>query len=102
VEVDLGRSYRRFSSVVGVLDDATEAFQVGHFRVHLDGTPGQLSEAALGKPARIDVDVTGVLRLRLEMHRPGTVTSPMLAGAMLAGGQSGRLPELAWGNPTLY
>jgi hypothetical protein len=27
---------------------------------------------------------------------------PMLAGANIAGGRSNRLPELAWGNPTLY
>jgi hypothetical protein len=102
VEVDLGRSYRRLTAVVGVLDDATEAFQVGHFRVYLDGSPRQESEAALGKPATIEVDVTGTLRLRLEMHRPGTVASPLMAGALLAGGRSSRLPELAWGNPTLF
>jgi hypothetical protein len=102
VEVDLGRSYRRLTSVVGVLDDATEAFQVGHFRVYLDGSPQQETEAALGKPARVEVDVTGALRLRLEMHRPGAVASPLLSGVLMAGGRSSRLPELAWGNPTLY
>jgi len=102
VEVDLGRAYRRLKSVVGVLDDATESFQVGHFRVYLDGSPQQQHEAALGKPATVEVDVTGVLRLRLEMHRPGTVASPLMSGALMAGGRSSRLPELAWGDPTLF
>ncbi|MGQ0837801.1 SEFIR domain-containing protein [Actinokineospora sp.] len=102
VEVDLGRAYRRMTSVVGVLDDAAEAFQVGHFRVYLDGSPQPESRAALGKPGTVEVDVTGALRLRLEMYRPGVVASPLLSGVLAAGGQSSRLPELAWGNPTLY
>jgi hypothetical protein len=28
--------------------------------------------------------------------------SPLLAGAMLAGGRSNNLPELAWGNPRQF
>ncbi|MER6667667.1 SEFIR domain-containing protein [Amycolatopsis japonica] len=88
VELDLGMAYRRFTATAGVLDDAAERFQVGHFRVLLDGRPSPEVKVALGKPAKIDVGVTGVLRLRLEFHRPGTTESRWL-------------PELAWGDPVL-
>jgi hypothetical protein len=100
--VDLGGAYQRLTSVVGVLDDAAEVFQVGHFRVCVDGEPQPESKAALGKPATVDVDVTGALRLRLEMYRPGTTASPLLSGRPATGGESSRLPELGWGNPTLF
>lgn len=101
VEFDLARAYRRFTSVVGVLDDAVEAAQKGYFRVLRDGSPEPVTSAALGEPGWIDLDVTGVLRLRLEMYRQGTVHSPLLAGALMASGGSSKLPELAWGDPAL-
>lgn len=101
IEVDLGRAYRRLMAVVGVVDDATETFQVGHFRVYLDGSPQPERRAALGKPGTIDVDVTGTLRLRLEMYRPGVTASPLSSAMLLVGSRYSRLPELAWGNPTL-
>jgi hypothetical protein len=93
VEVDLEMAYRRMTSVVGVLDDATETFQVGHFRIVLDGRPSPETKVALGNPAKIEIDVSGVLKLRLEMYRPGTTTSPATGARWL--------PELAWGDPTL-
>ncbi|TCO55823.1 SEFIR domain-containing protein [Actinocrispum wychmicini] len=88
VEVDLAGAYRRMKSVVGVVDDAIETFQVGHFRVFVDGHPRYEGKAAVGKPATVEVDLTGSLKLRLEMCRPGV-------------SHEARLPELAWGNPTL-
>jgi hypothetical protein len=96
VEVDLDRRYSRLTTVAGVLDDATEPFQVGHFRIYLDGSPQPECRAALGKPAAVDLDVTGARRLRLEMYREA---APLHPGATT--GPSRRLPELAWGNPTL-
>ncbi|GAB3726530.1 hypothetical protein GCM10027598_45500 [Amycolatopsis oliviviridis] len=88
VEVELGMAYRRLTATAGVLDDTFEPFQVGHFRVLLDGRPSPEIKVALGKPAEIDVDVTGVLTLRLEFHRPGTTETLWF-------------PELAWGDPVL-
>ncbi|MFK0248394.1 SEFIR domain-containing protein [Amycolatopsis azurea] len=88
VEVDLGMAYRRLTATAGVLDDTLEPFQVGHFRVLLDGRPSPEVKVALGKPAKIEVDVSGVLTLRLEFHRPGTTDTRWL-------------PELAWGDPVL-
>jgi hypothetical protein len=99
VELDLARGYRRLTAVVGVLDDATEAFQVGHFQVYLDGTLRAEKSAARGKPGTVDVDVSGARKLRLEMYRPSTTASP-IAGPR-TGTESTRLSELAWGNPTL-
>jgi hypothetical protein len=83
VEVVLGGRYQRFTSVACVLDDAAEPFQVGDFAVLVDGERRWVSRAALGKPRTVDIDVTGALRLRLEMSR------------------TGRAPELAWGDPTV-
>jgi hypothetical protein len=100
VEVDLGGAYRRLTATVGVLDDAIDTFQVGRFRLYLDGDPRPVHTAALGKPVTVKVDVTGVLRLRLEMYRPDTGVAPLAAGVAMTGASS-RLPELAWGDPAL-
>lgn len=93
VEVDLGGRYESLTAVVGVPDDAVEPFQVGHFKVLVDGRPHGEYQATLGTAARVEVNVTGAGRLRLEMHRPGTTST--------AGRRSTRLPELAWADPTL-
>ncbi|WP_328455912.1 MULTISPECIES: SEFIR domain-containing protein [unclassified Amycolatopsis] len=101
VEMDLGGHYQRLTAVVGVLDDAADPFQVGHFQVFLDGAPQSAHQVALGKPATIDLDVTGALRLRLEMSRPGVTASPFGGAAVPVRPRMGRPPELAWGDPTM-
>jgi hypothetical protein len=101
VEMDLGGHYQRLTAVVGVLDDAADPFQVGHFQVLLDGAPQGEHQVALGKPAAIDLDVTGALRLRLEMSRPGVSASPFGGAAVGVRPRAGRPPELAWGDPTM-
>jgi hypothetical protein len=58
-------------------------------------------EVAAGKPVTIDLDVTGALRLRLEMSRPGVAASPFGSAAVVVTRRGGRPPELAWGNPTM-
>lgn len=84
VEIDLAGRYQRLTAVAAVPDDAVPRYQVGHFRVHVDGVPHAEYRVAYGKPALVDVDVAGAARLRLETHR--RTTGPT---------------ELAWGNPTL-
>jgi hypothetical protein len=101
VEMDLGGHYQRLTAVVGVLDDAADPFQVGHFQVFLDGSPQSEHQVARGKPAMIDLDVTGALRLRLEMSRPGVTASPFGGAAVGVRPRAGRPPELAWGDPTM-
>ena len=101
VEIDLAERYSGLAAVAGVPDDA-EPFQVGCFRVFLDGRPQPERTAGFQNPVAIDLDVTGVRRLRLEMYRQGTGSASLPPGAMVIGGRSGRLPNLAWGNPTLF
>jgi hypothetical protein len=101
IEFNLGRRYRTLETTVGVLDDATDAQQTGHFQVFRDGEQYTTVAATYGRPVELRVDVTGVLRLRLVAYRPGMTVSPLLAGARMAGGQSNHLPELAWGDPRL-
>ncbi|MEV4146271.1 SEFIR domain-containing protein [Amycolatopsis sp. NPDC049691] len=102
VEYDLGRRYRAFETTVGVLDDATDAGQTGHFEVFLDSVAQPGAAVKLGSPATLTLDVSEVLRLRLVAYRTDTTAHPMLAGARIAGGLSNGLPELGWGNPALY
>ncbi|WP_329047038.1 NPCBM/NEW2 domain-containing protein [Amycolatopsis sp. NBC_01488] len=100
VELDLGGHYQRFTTVAGVLDDARDPFQVGHFRVLLDGKPRSEHAVAVGKPATIDLDVTGARVLRLEMSRPGVSASPVRSAAVVVN-RRGRPPELGLGDPTV-
>ncbi|WIY05121.1 TIR domain-containing protein [Amycolatopsis mongoliensis] len=102
VEYNLGRRYTGFEAVAGVLDDAADADQSGCFQVFLDGVPQGQVEVRMGRPAWMRHDVVNVLRLKLVAYRPGTTASPLLAGVLAAGGQSNKLPELAWGNPMLF
>ncbi|MEU1994007.1 NPCBM/NEW2 domain-containing protein [Nocardia gamkensis] len=99
IEYNLGRSYREFESVVGVLDDAVDAGQTGYFQVFLDGEAQPEVEVTYGEPVKIRYDVTGVLRLRLVAYRPDAPSSPMHAGAMATVGRSVKLPALAWATP---
>jgi len=101
VEIELDAAYRRMTSIVGVIDDAVEAFQVGQFQVDVDGETRHECRVSQGKAGMVDVDLTGAVRLRLEMYRPSAAGSPLGSGRPAAGNRSRRLPELAWGNPLL-
>lgn len=102
VSFNLGRNYRQLHVTAGVLDDATDATQVGVFQVVVDDTVKAEASSRHGQPRTLRVDVTDALRLRLVAYRPGTTESPLMAGARLAGGLSNHLPELGWGNPILH
>jgi hypothetical protein len=83
VEIELGGAFERFTSVVGVLDDARERHQVARFRVLVDRAPVAAGRVSLGMSCDVDVSVAGGALLRLEVFRPGGSA------------------ELAWGDPTL-
>ncbi|MGW5741926.1 SEFIR domain-containing protein [Amycolatopsis sp. NPDC003861] len=100
VELDLGGNYRRFTTVAGVLDDAADAFQVGRVRVVLDGTPRSEHDVSAGKPAVIDLEVTGARLLRLELSRPQQA-SPLRSAAVVVTPRNARPPELGLGDPTV-
>jgi hypothetical protein len=101
VEFTLGRKFRQFEAMAGVLDDAREGHQTGHFQLFADGRLRARGTTELGKPVRFRVAVTGVLRLRLVAYRADTVASPMMIGALMTSGKSGNMPELAWGDPAV-
>ncbi|NVI91632.1 NPCBM/NEW2 domain-containing protein [Actinomadura sp. BRA 177] len=94
----LGKDYTKFRAVVGANDAAAEP-QDGVFLVGLDGRDLKPVRVAQGHRRTIELDVRGVIRLRLRAYRPGTTRNPALAGANAAGGVSNRLPDLAWGDP---
>ncbi len=99
VDIDLDRGgHRTLTAVLGVLDDADDQFQVGQFRAHLDGTPRLDHIVARGKPVEVELDLTGIRRLRLEMFRPASGVAPSIPAG---GGFSSRAPELAWGDPVV-
>ena len=97
-ELELGGAYTRFTAVAGVLDDAADVqFQTGLFRVLLDGEVRRQDRSAYGRPRPVDLDVTGVRRLRLELCRPAAGSSPFGLTARRT-----RPAALAWGDPTLH
>lgn len=100
VELDLGGHYQRFTTVAGVLDSARDPFQVGRVRVVLDGAPRSEHDVSAGKPATIDLNVSGARVLRLEMSRPGATASPFGSAAVVVT-RRGRPPELALGDPSV-
>ncbi|MFE3259452.1 SEFIR domain-containing protein [Nocardia sp. NPDC059091] len=102
VEYTLGRRYHEFETVVGILDNAKDANQIGYFQVFLDNEPQPQVRATLGEPIRLHYNVERVLRIRLVAYRPDTVENPIVAGMASAVGRPIRLPELAWGDPTLF
>lgn len=63
-EYNLSRSYRRFQTTVG-LGDTSPSAAVFTFRVLGDGRVLYEKKLGLGQEQAVDVDVTGVLRLRL-------------------------------------
>src|SRR6266542_268800 len=64
---DHGRHYRRLEATLGVTDEAP-ADARSTFEVFLDGRKAYTATAGLGKPARLSLDVTGVLRLHLVIN----------------------------------
>jgi NPCBM/NEW2 domain len=102
ISYNLGMRFRRLEVTAGVLDNAAERDQIGVFKVITDGAVRTQVTAEHGRPKELSIDVTDVLSLQLEAHRPGTTVHPMMAGVMAAGGRSNKLPELAWGDPVVY
>ncbi len=64
VEYDLGRHYRRLLATMGLRDDSGSGDQV-KIEVFGDGRPLFSQITSIGQAVPLDVDVTGVLRLRL-------------------------------------
>jgi serine/threonine protein kinase len=63
-EYDLGKSYRKLDGLVG-LTDSSDSSATMRFEITADGRQVFATTAALGKPHRLSVDLTGVLRLQI-------------------------------------
>ncbi|SBW19137.1 hypothetical protein FDG2_0968 [Candidatus Protofrankia californiensis] len=63
-EYDLGRHYRRFGATVGLADDSISS---AAYLIEVYGDSKRLAvhTVRLGNSVAVDVDVTGILRLRL-------------------------------------
>jgi hypothetical protein len=68
---NLGRGYTHFTGIVGVPDDSLSTV-TADFVVTADGKDVGTYSVALGSPATVDVDVSGILRLTIS----GTYTMP--------------------------
>lgn len=93
-EFNLGRKYKRFISIAGITDASSSDTNL-QFRVlntEAVGLPPLYSHIiSLGHPGHINVNVTGVLRLRLEI-----VATRDICGSL------GNLTDIgAFGNPVL-
>ncbi|WP_460365998.1 NPCBM/NEW2 domain-containing protein, partial [Actinocorallia lasiicapitis] len=64
VEYDLGSHYERLIGVVGIDDTSPNSKGKVNLEVYGDGTKLATLSATLGKPADLNVSMTGVLRLR--------------------------------------
>lgn len=97
VEATLGRKFTSFTATTAVLDTARGEYQID---VILDEAPAVTYVTSPGQPADIDLDVTDVSRLRLEMYSPAALIDPVQCGANTASGVGcGELPGLAVGDP---
>ncbi len=67
-EYDLGRHYRRFQAAVGLSDDAISS-SVYQIEIYGDGRRMASQTVRLGNSVPIDLDITGILRLRLSITR---------------------------------
>jgi hypothetical protein len=82
-EYDLGRSYTRFQATVGIADDSSVTTERIRFLVIGDGQELARRDLAFGDSSALSVDVTGVLRLRIEVQKlsnsstlsPGTIAA---------------------------
>ena len=88
VEYDLGRTYSHFSATVGQGDRSEDTNDVIRFAVYGDGRELGSVELPFGRSHEFELDVTNVLRLRLEVTNLST------------DGDRGRSIAV-WGNPTV-
>ena len=69
IEYNLTREFKRMTATVGQLDKSNQATGTFRFEVIADGVQRSSVTLPFGKSAPVDLDVTGVLRLRLTVTR---------------------------------
>jgi len=99
IEVTLGRKFSSFTATSAVLDTASGDHRL---TVTLDGAESVVFDFAPGRPAEVDLDVTGHSRMRIDLYSPGEIVSPLQCGASTAGGVGcGTMPGAALADPLL-
>lgn len=96
-EVTLSRKFTLFTTTAAVLDTHS-----GEYRIDftLDALPPRSFTTSPGNPTPIEIDVSDVSRMRIEMFSAGELKSPIQAGADTAIGENGGgLPGVALGDP---
>lgn len=87
VEYNLGNNYSTLLSVLGVDDNAEESNQYAVLKFYLDNRLVAEERAEFATPAKLELDVAGATRLRIEFHTYDAVTNEerKLGGAALGG-----------------
>lgn len=88
-EYDLGRHYRSLTAMLGIDDQSGNSQRHMQFEVFLDDRSVAQHRLKLGETEPLDLDVAGVLRLRLVL---APVENPGLCGNVVG----------VWGDPILY
>ncbi len=74
IDYDLGRDYEEFKTTIGLLDSSADGSRA-QFDVFVDGVNVASHELGLGESVPLSVDVTGKLRLRLQVTNLADVDS---------------------------
>ena len=97
--VTLADRFSRLTADAAVLDTKDGDYRID---ITLDSSAPVTYNVRPGKTTSIDLDVTGVSRMRIQMYAPGPLKNPLQAGADSAVGENGGgLPGVALGDPVL-
>jgi len=91
IEFNLGRNWNRLMGTLSVRDDASSKTNA-NFAIYFDGRQVMTGDLHLGAATNVDLDVKGVLRVRLEV-KDATPSDCLLCGP--GGG------PFVWGDPRL-
>ena len=95
VEYNLSRGYRKLVATVGLDDNSPDDSLVMQLEIFADGRKVSATKVVYGKPIPLTVDVTGVLRLRVQWQpvAGGCRTDALVLGDGRLLGLPGEVPE---------
>jgi serine/threonine protein kinase len=90
-DYDLARSWSRFTATIGI-DDRSRSSSTATYTILADNVPIARGSLAFGRAEPIDLPVSGVLRLRIQINDPYATTPSCTYNAWA---------KVAWGDPKL-
>ena len=93
-EWNLSRGYRQLVATVGRSDDAAHSEEQVQVEVFLDQRKAWSERVVLGEPVEMDIDVTDVLRLRIEFTSLNDQAAYLVLGDIHLLGLPSEVPEL--------